>query len=91
MGTAAGTGPHLHNFAEISRRMLEADALLIGQDVQSVGEHLQHLLSDAQAREDMARAGCALVSNGRGALKRTIALVQPQLPPPLSSAASADG
>lgn len=90
MGTAAVTGPHLHNFAEISRRMLEADALLIGQDVQSVGEHLQHLLSDAQAREDMARAGCALVSNGRGALKRTIALVEPQLPPPLSSAASAD-
>jgi len=82
MGTAAVTGPHLHNFAEISRRMLEAGALLVGQDVQSVGEHLQHLLASAPAREEMARAGCSLVSNGRGALKRTIALVEPHLPPP---------
>ncbi len=82
MGTPAVTGPHLHNFAEISRRMLEAGALLVGQDVQSVGGHLQNLLATAPAREEMARAGCSLVSNGRGALKRTIALVEPHLPPP---------
>lgn len=82
MGTPAVTGPHLHNFAEISRRMLEAGALLVGQDVQSVSGHLQHLLATAPAREEMARAGCSLVSNGRGALKRTIALVEPHLPPP---------
>jgi len=85
MGTAAVTGPHLHNFAEISRRMLEAGALLVGNDAQSVGDHLQHLLADPAAREDMAQAGCALVSNGRGALKRTIALVEPHLPPALES------
>lgn len=84
MGTAAVTGPHLHNFAEISRRMREAGALLIGEDVQAVGDLLQHLLGDAPAREDMARAGCTLVSNGRGALQRTLALVAPHLPPPRS-------
>ena len=82
MGTAAVTGPHLHNFAEISRRMREAGALLIGDDVQAVGDLLQHLLQDPQAREDMARAGCTLISNGRGALQRTLALVAPHLPPP---------
>lgn len=85
MGTAAVTGPHLHNFAEISRRMLEAGALLVGQDAPAVGDHLQHLLADAPARQAMARAGCALVSNGRGALERTIALVQPRLPPALGA------
>lgn len=87
MGTATVTGPHLHNFAEISRRMLEAGALRVGQNAQEVGEHLQQLLGDAQAREDMASIGCALVSNGRGALQRTIALVEPLLPPPLPHAA----
>ena len=70
MGTAAVTGPHLHNFAEISRRMREAGALLIGEDAQAVGDLLQHLLDDAQAREDMARAGCTLVSNGRARAAR---------------------
>ena len=40
MGTAAVTGPHLHNFAEISRRMREAGALLIGEDAQAVGDLL---------------------------------------------------
>jgi 3-deoxy-D-manno-octulosonic-acid transferase len=88
MGTAAVTGPHLHNFAEISRRMLEAGALLVGEDSAAVGQHLQHLLADEQARQDMASTGCALVRNGRGALQRTIELVGPHLPPPLAPASS---
>ena len=83
MGTATVTGPHLHNFSEISRRMREAGAVVIADDVAGVGDALLTLLQDAQEREDMARAGCALVSNGRGALKRTVELIAPQLPPPL--------
>ncbi len=83
MGTATVTGPHLHNFSEISRRMREAGAVLIADDVAGVGDALLTLLRDPEAREDMASAGCALVSNGRGALKRTVELIAPQLPPPL--------
>uniref|UniRef100_UPI0028D5FF4D lipid IV(A) 3-deoxy-D-manno-octulosonic acid transferase n=1 Tax=Stenotrophomonas rhizophila TaxID=216778 RepID=UPI0028D5FF4D len=83
MGTAAVTGPHLHNFAEISRRMREAGAVVIADDAQGVGDALLTLLRDPQAREDMARAGCMLVSNGRGALDRTVALIAPHLPPPV--------
>jgi 3-deoxy-D-manno-octulosonic-acid transferase len=75
------TGPHLHNFSEISRRMREAGALLIGEDVQAVGDLLQHLLEDAQAREDMARAG-ARWSATAAARCSTLALVAPHLPPP---------
>ncbi len=84
MGTASVTGPHLHNFAEISRRMREAGAVVIAEDAQSVGDALLTLLRDPQAREDMARAGCMLVSNGRGALDRTVALIAPHLPPPVA-------
>lgn len=83
MGTAAVTGPHLHNFAEISRRMRDAGAVIIAEDAQGVGDALLTLLRDPQAREDMARAGCMLVSNGRGALERTVALIAPHLPPPV--------
>jgi 3-deoxy-D-manno-octulosonic-acid transferase len=83
MGTASVTGPHLHNFAEISRRMREAGAVVIADDAQGVGDALLTLLRDPQAREDMARAGCMLVSNGRGALDRTVALIAPHLPPPV--------
>ncbi len=82
MGTPTITGPHLHNFAEISRRMDEAGALRICADADAVGDAVLELLDDAQAREQMVEAGRALVANGRGALERTIELVTPQLPAP---------
>jgi 3-deoxy-D-manno-octulosonic-acid transferase len=73
MGTAAVTGPHLHNFADLGACARPARFDRRGRA--GGGDLLQHLLEDAQAREDMARAGCTLVSNGRGALQRTLALV----------------
>lgn len=81
MGTATVTGAHLHNFAEISRRMDEAGALRICADAASVGETVQRLLEDEDARARMVQAGRALVSSGRGALARTLELVEPLLPP----------
>ena len=80
MGTAAVTGPYLHNFAEISRRMNEAGALRIAPDVQGVADEVLRLLDDAQARERMVETGRQLVTNGRGALERTLALIEPRLP-----------
>ncbi len=88
VGTPAVTGPHLHNFAEISRRMREAGAVAIREDVEGVGESLHMLLADPQAREVMREAGLALVANGRGAVARTLVQVAPHLPP---VAAEADG
>lgn len=82
MGTPSVTGPHLHNFAEISRRMREAGAVEICEDAEAVATALQRLLGDSQARARMAEAGCALVANGRGALQKTLALIGPELPPP---------
>ncbi|MDQ3205177.1 MAG: lipid IV(A) 3-deoxy-D-manno-octulosonic acid transferase [Pseudomonadota bacterium] len=81
-GTAIVTGPHLHNFAEISQRLHAAGALRIGEDAQSVGEQLQALLHDAPARQAMVTAGRALVETGRGALAQTMVLLQAALPAP---------
>ncbi|MEA5666081.1 lipid IV(A) 3-deoxy-D-manno-octulosonic acid transferase [Stenotrophomonas sp. MH1] len=81
MGVAAITGPHLHNFAEISRRMDEAGALRICADAQAVGATVEQLLENDAERERMIEAGRALVANGRGALERTLELITPQLPP----------
>jgi 3-deoxy-D-manno-octulosonic-acid transferase len=80
-GTAIVTGPHLHNFAEIAAKLEAAGALKIGDDANAVERDLAVLLGDAAARAGMAAAGRALVETGRGALGRTMALLQPVLPP----------
>lgn len=80
-GTPVVSGPHLHNFSEIARKMREAGALRVGDDVDAVGAALETLLGDAAARADMAEAGRALVEQGRGALARTWQLIEPALPP----------
>jgi len=81
VGTPSVTGPHLHNFAEISRRMREAGAVEICEDAQQVGDALQRLLADPAACRAMCDAGLALVANGRGAVARTLVQVAPHLPP----------
>ncbi|HEY4556128.1 MAG TPA: lipid IV(A) 3-deoxy-D-manno-octulosonic acid transferase [Lysobacter sp.] len=76
------TGPHLHNFADISQRLAAAGALRIAKDEAGVAGALEALLGDESLRASMADAGHALVESGRGALERTLALVAPDLPPP---------
>ena len=80
VGTAIVTGPELHNFADIARRLDEAGALRIGTDADAVGASLEQLLADATRRERMSVAGRELVEQGRGALARTMQLIAPALP-----------
>ncbi|TBR12681.1 MAG: 3-deoxy-D-manno-octulosonic acid transferase [Lysobacter sp.] len=79
--TAIVTGPHLHNFADISHRLLAAKALLIGANAQAVGAAIEQLLDDDVRRHAMTEAAFDLVASGRGALERTLALVAGDLPP----------
>jgi len=81
LGVAVVTGPHLHNFADIARRLAEAGALRIGADADAVGAALEALLADQDARAAMAASGLRLVEEGRGALARTLEMVTPELPP----------
>ncbi|AXK72651.1 3-deoxy-D-manno-octulosonic acid transferase [Lysobacter sp. TY2-98] len=79
-GTPTTTGPHLHNFADISHRLAAAGALRIANDEAGVAEALDAMLADPALRASMADAGRALVESGRGALERTLALVGADLP-----------
>lgn len=80
VGTPVVTGPHLHNFVEIAKRLKEAGALEIGQDARGIAAILRHLLAEPEARARMAQHGRALVEHGRGALARTLAMIDPDLP-----------
>ena len=82
VGTPMVTGPHLHNFAEISKRLREAGALEIRDDAPGVALALGALLEDPQARAARSAAGRTLVEQGRGALERTLRMIAPDLPPP---------
>ncbi len=84
VGTPAVTGPHLHNFSEISRRMREAEAVAICEDADCVHRDLARLLADPAQREAMAAAGLALVANGKGAVARTLVQIASDLPPVVS-------
>jgi len=80
VGTAMVTGPHLHNFAEISRRLREAGALVVADDADGIGRALGELLADPQARDRISAAGRALVEQGRGALASTLRMIDADLP-----------
>ena len=80
VGTAMVTGPHLHNFAEISRRLREAGALVIANDADGIAQALAALLGEPQARAKIAKAGRTLVEQGRGALAMTLQMIDADLP-----------
>ena len=80
VGTAMVTGPHLHNFAEISRRLREAGALVVANDADGIAHALAALLADPQARARIAAAGRTLVEQGRGALAMTLQMIDADLP-----------
>ena len=78
--TAIVTGPHLHNFAEIARRLSDAEALRVGDDMQAVIGHIDRLLRDPDARTRMTTAAQSLVATGRGAVAKTMLMIGPALP-----------
>jgi 3-deoxy-D-manno-octulosonic-acid transferase len=80
VGTAIVTGPHLHNFADIARRLEQAHAVRIAQDVDAVFADVDALLGDDAARRQMVEAGLQLVQEGRGALARSLEMIAPVLP-----------
>ena len=79
-GTAILSGPHLHNFADIARRLREADAMRVVEDADGLAAALLALFDDAPRRARMAANAAQLLEDGRGALARTLALIEPMLP-----------
>jgi 3-deoxy-D-manno-octulosonic-acid transferase len=79
-GTAILTGPHLHNFADIARRLREAQAMRVVGDAPELATALRALFEDPAARQLLANHAARLLEDGRGALARTLALITPMLP-----------
>ena len=79
-GTAILSGPQLHNFVDIARRLREAQAMRVVVDAVSLADALGALFGDEKARTAMAANAARLLEEGRGALDRTLDLIAPVLP-----------
>lgn len=79
-GSAILSGPHLHNFADIARRLREAQAMQVVVNAPTLAQALRELFEDPVRRQQMTVAALHLLKNGRGALARTLALIAPVLP-----------
>lgn len=76
VGTPVVFGPHMFNFSEISRLALERGAGRQVADSAGLAAAVGDYLADPAARRAAGDAGRALVEENRGALARTLALVQ---------------
>ena len=74
-------GPHVFNFAEISRRLLEAGGARTVSDSASLGRAVIDYLHDADLRHTTGAKGRAFVESNRGAGDRVLAMISPHLEP----------
>jgi 3-deoxy-D-manno-octulosonic-acid transferase len=85
-GVPVVIGPHLFNFAAVSRLLLEQGAAVQVEDAAGLGALLAGWLTDAAVRARVGQAGRRVVEGNRGALPALIAMVEVLLdagePPP---------
>lgn len=76
LGKPVLTGPHMFNFTEIHRQLLDAGASREVRDPAVLAEAVIELLRDDAARQRMGERGQRLVEQNRGALGRVMVLVK---------------
>ncbi len=74
-------GPHVFNFAEIGRRLVEAGGARTVPDSVRLGEAVIDYLMDADLRHTTGTKGRTFVENNRGAGDRVLAMISPHLEP----------
>lgn len=72
-------GPHMSDFKEIAALLVETGGALTVADGRQLAETLQSLLGDEARRTAMGRAAYETVINNRGAVDRTVALIEDAL------------
>lgn len=75
LGVPVLSGPHTFNFAEIRALLEEAGALEIVADGATLAAAIHRLLADPAEARERGRSGRQRVDRERGALKRTLALI----------------
>ncbi len=76
LGVPVVFGPHLFNFSEISRGLLESGAARRIENSEQLAAVVGELLGDAALRAEMGEAGRKLVAENRGALDRLLGLLE---------------
>jgi len=79
-GVPALFGPHMFNFAEISRLVLRNNAGAMVAGAPQLESAVAQLLADPAKRARMGEAGRALVAANSGALEKTMAFIDRHLP-----------
>ncbi len=69
-------GPHMENFREVAKIVSAGDAGLQLRDASELTAVCRDLLNDADRRERMGAAGLALMKKNRGALARTLSMIE---------------
>ena len=73
------TGPYTYNFFEVSRLLLENEALLLAANDEQLALNVIELLSDANRRHVMGERAKAVILVNRGSSERAAALIEPYL------------
>ncbi|MDN5924351.1 MAG: lipid IV(A) 3-deoxy-D-manno-octulosonic acid transferase [Xanthomonadales bacterium] len=74
-------GPYTFNFAEITRTLVQAGGAIQIEDVKQLGAAVTDLLSHAEKCQSMGIKACAVFDGERGAVGRTLALIDGLLTP----------
>jgi 3-deoxy-D-manno-octulosonic-acid transferase len=75
LGLPVLVGPHTFNFTEVTDQMLAEGAALRIADAEGLALALQKLMGDEQRRRAMGAAGRRLVEQERGAVERTLTII----------------
>ncbi|MDO3380878.1 lipid IV(A) 3-deoxy-D-manno-octulosonic acid transferase [Gilvimarinus algae] len=75
------SGPVLHNFTEVSKLLIEAGALQVVQGSEDLATALQALVEDESLRLAGGRAALQVAEANRGALDRTLGVIDSMLQP----------
>ncbi|TNF03658.1 MAG: 3-deoxy-D-manno-octulosonic acid transferase [Gammaproteobacteria bacterium] len=73
------SGPHLFNFSEASRLLLEAGGMAVCADDQALVDEITRLLESPESAAAMAAAAKSVADNNRGALQRLLDVIERQL------------
>jgi len=73
------SGPSLFNFSEVSRLLLDANALVVASNVDDLSQQVVALCADKARRDAMGQAGLAVAMENRGALKRLLTAIDERL------------
>ncbi|MCX6895939.1 MAG: 3-deoxy-D-manno-octulosonic acid transferase, partial [Verrucomicrobia bacterium] len=79
LGKAMVFGPHMQNFAEISRNLVAANGAVQVRDAAELEKVLGELLADEPRRAELGRNALAVIRANEGGVDRTVKMILQQL------------